>query len=33
MLQDELDKQFAWDVKAVVARRERARQEKGKGKA
>jgi hypothetical protein len=28
-----LDEQFAWDVKAVVARRERARQEKGKGKA
>ena len=32
-LQDELDEQFARDVEAAVARRERVRQEKGKGKA
>jgi hypothetical protein len=32
-LQDELDEQFARDVKAAVARRGRARQERGKGKA
>ena len=31
-LQDKLDKQFAQDIKAVVAKRERARQEKGKAK-
>jgi hypothetical protein len=31
-LQDELDEQFAQDIKAAVARRERARQEKGKAK-
>ena len=32
-LQDELDEQFARDVEAAVARRERARQERGRGKA
>ena len=31
-LQDELNEQFAQDIKAAVARRERARQEKGKAK-
>ena len=32
-MQDELDEQFTCDVEAVVARRERARQERGRGKA